>query len=109
MENTEDSIQYPTPQEPRPTLQELKEHEDKNRHDKLGIKVNEKIKRFKEVIKEYYIKLKSFLKECNRTIKITKKPEKEEYKTIAKVTAIGIVIIGIIGGILAVIATLLGV
>ncbi len=42
-------------------------------------------------------KLKRFGKECMRVLKVTKKPGKEEYKTIVKVSGIGILIIGLVG------------
>ena len=42
-------------------------------------------------------KFKSFLIECRRVWQITKKPTKEELKTIVKVTGIGILIIGALG------------
>lgn len=42
-------------------------------------------------------KLKNFVRECVRVVKITKKPTKEEFKTISKVSGLGILIIGLIG------------
>ncbi len=42
-------------------------------------------------------KLKGFAQECKRVLKVTKKPNKEEFKTVVKVTGLGIVIIGLIG------------
>ena len=42
-------------------------------------------------------KLSSFYKECVRVFKITKKPKKEEYKAILKVSGLGILAIGLIG------------
>ncbi len=42
-------------------------------------------------------RIKRFLKETVRVLRITKKPSKEEYKSLVKVTGIGISIIGIIG------------
>ena len=42
-------------------------------------------------------RLKSFYHECLRVFTITKKPTKEEFKVIVKVSAIGILIIGLIG------------
>ena len=42
-------------------------------------------------------KLKSFIYECIRVFKITKKPSAQEFKTIVKVSAIGIAIIGLLG------------
>ncbi len=40
---------------------------------------------------------KRYLKETVRVLRITKKPNKEEYKSLVKVTGIGISIIGAIG------------
>lgn len=46
---------------------------------------------------ELWIKLKSFLQECKRVLLLTKKPTKDEFKIIVKVTAAGMLIIGLIG------------
>jgi protein transport protein SEC61 subunit gamma-like protein len=51
--------------------------------------------------------LKSFARECWRVLKITKKPTKDEYQSIVKVTGIGILVIGMIGFIIQLIKTLL--
>jgi len=40
---------------------------------------------------------KAFIQECLRVLKITKKPDAIEFKTIVKVSGMGIVIIGLIG------------
>jgi len=42
-------------------------------------------------------KLKNFIRECIRVLRITKKPTKEEFWTISKVSGLGILIIGLIG------------
>jgi len=42
-------------------------------------------------------KLKSFFIESVRVFKVTKKPSKEEYKIIVKVSGLGILAIGVIG------------
>ena len=42
-------------------------------------------------------KIKSFIGECLRVLKITKKPDSIEFKTIVKVSGLGILIIGLIG------------
>ncbi|MFC1801492.1 protein translocase SEC61 complex subunit gamma [Nanoarchaeota archaeon] len=42
-------------------------------------------------------KVKNFFKECKRILKVTKKPSREEYKTIVKVSAIGMGIVGLLG------------
>ncbi len=42
-------------------------------------------------------KVKRFMKETVRVLRITKKPDWEEYKTLLKVTGIGIAVIGALG------------
>lgn len=51
-------------------------------------------------------KLKEFVSESARVLRVTKKPTKEEFWTIAKVSGIGILIIGLLGFILHVIDAL---
>ncbi len=46
---------------------------------------------------DYWIRFKTFIKECIRVFKVTKKPSMDEFKAIIKVTSIGIAIIGFIG------------
>jgi protein transport protein SEC61 subunit gamma-like protein len=38
-----------------------------------------------------------FVKECGRVLKVTKKPTMKDYKTIVKISALGIAIIGLLG------------
>ena len=42
-------------------------------------------------------RLKSFLEKCVRVWKITRKPGRKEFITIAKVSALGVLIIGLLG------------
>ena len=42
-------------------------------------------------------KVKSFVGECIRVLRITKKPTGMEFKTIVKVSGIGILVIGLLG------------
>jgi len=42
-------------------------------------------------------KFKSYMLHCWRVLQITKKPDKEEYKTVVKASALGIAIIGLMG------------
>lgn len=51
-------------------------------------------------------RLKRFFKETMRVLRITKKPNKEEYLTSVKITGIGIAIIGAIGFIIFLIVQL---
>ena len=52
-------------------------------------------------------KLKSFAKECRRVLKVTKKPNGVEFKTIVKVSGVGMIIIGFIGFLIQLIQTFL--
>lgn len=42
-------------------------------------------------------RVKKFFVECGRVWRVTKKPSKFEFKTIVKVSALGIAIIGLVG------------
>lgn len=48
-------------------------------------------------------KLKSFYQQCVRVWHLLKKPDRKEFTTIAKVSAIGLGLIGIIGFLIAMI------
>ena len=50
-----------------------------------------------EVKPSRFQKLKDFWTECVRVIRVTKKPDKGEFKTIVKISGIGMGIIGFIG------------
>ena len=52
-------------------------------------------------------KFKSFVIQCKRVLKITKKPSKDEFKMIVKVSGIGSLIIGALGFIIYLLWTLL--
>jgi protein transport protein SEC61 subunit gamma-like protein len=44
-----------------------------------------------------WAEFKEFVKECKRVWAITKKPNREEFKTIVKISGVGILLIGLIG------------
>ncbi|MBW2967024.1 protein translocase SEC61 complex subunit gamma [Candidatus Woesearchaeota archaeon] len=50
---------------------------------------------------------KAYVLECRRVLKITKKPDSTEFKTIVKVSGIGMIIIGLIGFLITLIKELL--
>jgi protein transport protein SEC61 subunit gamma-like protein len=52
-------------------------------------------------------KLKDFLNQSKRVIKVARKPGREEYFNFAKVTGLGIILIGVIGFIIFAIAQLI--
>ncbi|MGV8169125.1 MAG: protein translocase SEC61 complex subunit gamma [Candidatus Nanoarchaeia archaeon] len=45
-------------------------------------------------------RLKEFITECGRVLRVARKPSKQEFWTVAKVAGIGILIIGLLGFIL---------
>ena len=53
-----------------------------------------------------WTKISGFVKECLRVLRITKKPTKEEFKTISKVSGLGILIIGLIGFLISLVRSL---
>lgn len=54
-------------------------------------------------MKNPFISLKSFFEKCKRVWLVLKKPTKEELLKVAKVSAVGILIIGLIGFIISLI------
>ena len=42
-------------------------------------------------------KIKNYFIECRRVLRVTKKPSNEEFKSIIKVSSLGIALIGLIG------------
>lgn len=48
-----------------------------------------------------------FIKLCQRVLHVSKKPGKEEFMNVAKITGIGVIIIGAIGFIISIVAQLL--
>jgi protein transport protein SEC61 subunit gamma-like protein len=59
-------------------------------------------------IKDIKEKIKDFLKQCQRVIKVSRKPGKKEYFNFAKVTGLGIILIGVIGFVIYAVAQLGG-
>lgn len=54
-----------------------------------------------------WTRFKAFIRECVRVFKITKKPTKDEFKTISKVAGLGILVIGLLGFLVHLLKTLL--
>lgn len=53
-----------------------------------------------------WFKFKKFLTECRRVLIVTKKPSSMEFKTTMKVAGLGIIVIGLVGFLVKIIATL---
>ena len=48
-------------------------------------------------LSSYWIRFKSFINESIRVLRITRKPSNEEFKTIVKVSGLGMAVIGLVG------------
>ena len=55
-----------------------------------------------------FAKIKDFVRECRRVLKVTKKPTNVEFKTIVKMSGLGIAIIGILGFLISMVAYAVG-
>jgi protein transport protein SEC61 subunit gamma-like protein len=56
-------------------------------------------------IKERFDK---FVKDSKRVLKVSRKPDRAEYFDFAKITALGILVIGVIGFVMVIIGQLIG-
>jgi protein transport protein SEC61 subunit gamma and related proteins len=52
-------------------------------------------------INSMWIRFKSFLNECIRVLKVTRKPDMFEFKTIVKVSGLGMIVVGLMGFVFA--------
>lgn len=50
----------------------------------------------------------SFIKQCKRVLRVSKKPDRFEFTNVAKITGIGVIIIGVIGFAVSIATQLLG-
>ncbi len=58
-------------------------------------------------MKNTFVKLKRFFKECMRVLRVTKKPDWEEFKLLVKITGAGLLVIGAIGFLIFIVDKLL--
>ncbi len=52
--------------------------------------------------------MRKFLYEARRVLKVARKPDREEYWTVAKVTGLGVLLIGAVGFAIMLVAELIG-
>ena len=57
--------------------------------------------------KEWPSRIKTKLLEYRRVLKVTKKPTQEEFKTIVKVSGLGMLVIGLVGFLIVLVKELL--
>ena len=49
-----------------------------------------------------------FIKDSKRVLKVSRKPDRKEYMELAKVTSIGVAIIGVVGFVIVLLGSLIG-
>ncbi len=49
-----------------------------------------------------------FIQNCKRMFQVARKPDRDEYLQVAKITGLGIILIGILGYIIMLIASMVG-
>jgi len=54
-------------------------------------------------MKKILISIKSFIVKCKRVWSVLKKPSRKEFETIAKVSAFGILILGVLGFLISIV------
>ncbi|WP_458402641.1 protein translocase SEC61 complex subunit gamma [Methanobrevibacter sp.] len=50
-----------------------------------------------------------FIKDSKRVLKVSRKPDAQEYKELAKVVSIGVLIVGVIGFVIVLLGALVGI
>jgi len=58
--------------------------------------------------KKYFNTAKSFIVKCKRVWLVLKKPSRKEFETVAKVSAVGILILGVLGFVISFIMKIFG-
>lgn len=97
IEEKEEAAAEPQPEEAEeesPTGGEIPKKLEQQPTQMFIAKKRDEEKGLKQSWKE---KLKNYLIECKRVLKVTKKPDRQEFTTIVKVSGVGILIIGLIG------------
>lgn len=84
-------VEEPTP-EPEPV-----QVEPPKQKSELPKKLIGQPKRIGAALPKALARLKSFWIECKRVLRVTKKPDKEEFVMIVKISAIGMGVVGVIG------------
>jgi len=105
----DEASQNSQPQESQP---EVKQEEPKQEKPKLQFS-NPKLQQILEGKQKFYmpkLKMPNFrekFSEYGRVLKVTKKPDSEEFKAIVKASGLGIVVIGMVGFVIAIIVQLI--
>ena len=94
----EDVEQIESAEQPLHDVQESVEEAVKTEPEQeLPKKLVEQTKKIGASIPGKFDRLKTFITECKRVLRVTKKPDKQEFTTIVKISSIGMAVIGVVG------------
>jgi protein transport protein SEC61 subunit gamma-like protein len=85
------------PEKPLHDVQESVEEVARQPQQEIPKKLEQEVKHVGAPIPGRLDRLKTFITECKRVLRVTKKPDKQEFTTIVKISSIGMAIIGVIG------------
>ena len=93
IEESADNVEHPV----HDVQESVEEAVKAEPHQELPKKLEEQPKQIGAPVPGRMARLKAFMMECQRVLRVTKKPDKQEYLTIVKISAIGMAIMGVIG------------
>ena len=76
-------------------------------HQEIPKKLEQQAKQIGSPVPGKMQRLKAFIMECQRVLRVTKKPDSQEFTTIVKISSIGMAIIGVIGFLIHFLKTIL--
>ena len=97
VEQIEEASEAPAEQPLHDVQESVEEAVETEPEQELPKKLVEEPKKIGASIPGKFDRLKTFITECKRVLRVTKKPDKQEFTTIVKISSIGMAIIGVIG------------
>ena len=97
VEQIEEASEAPVEQPLHDVQESVEEAVETEPEQELPKKLVAEPKRIGAFIPGKLDRLKSFITECKRVLRVTKKPDRQEFTTIVKISSIGMAIIGVIG------------
>lgn len=77
--------------------EEVEEPVKVEQQQEIPKKLEQEVKQIGAPVPGRLDRLKAFIMECKRVLRVTKKPDKQEFSTIVKISAIGMAIMGVVG------------
>ncbi len=97
IQEIEEAAEAPAEQPLHDVQESVEEAVKTEPEQELPKKLVEETKRIGAPIPGKFDRLKTFITECKRVLRVTKKPDKQEFTTIVKISSIGMAVIGVVG------------